>query len=106
MSRTALADQVVVLAHAARQALHQYKFRRAGVQRHIVAVNADAPLHRVRLQQISARHKSGPCLSVHVRRVPHTGVPDRAQRILHGKPPHLPKDGEMIGHPRTMTRPQ
>lgn len=99
MSRTTLADQVVLLAHAARQALHQYKFRRAGIQRDIVTVDPDAAVHRVRLQQVSARQKSGPRLPVHVRRVPHTGVPDRAQRILHGKSPHLPKDGEMIEIP-------
>lgn len=106
MPRTTLANQVILLAHAARQALHQYKFRRVGIQRHIVAVDPDAAVHRVRLQQVSARQKSRPRLLVHVCRVPHTGVADRAQRILHGKSPHLPKDGEMIEIPRTMTRPQ
>lgn len=103
--RTTLADQVILLAHAARQALHKYKFRRAGIQRDIIAVDPHAAVHRVRLQQVSARHESGPRLPVHVRRVPHTGIADRAQRILHGKSPHLPKDGEMIEETRTMTRP-
>jgi len=103
--RTTLADQVVLLAHAARQALHKYKFRRVGIQRDIIVVNPHAAVHRVRLQQVPARHESGPRLSVHVRRVPHTGIADRAQRILHGKSPHLPKDGEMIEETRTMTRP-
>lgn len=102
--RTTLADQVVLLAHTAREALHKYKFRRAGVQRDIIAVDPDVAVHRVRLQQVSARHESGPRLPVHVRRVPHIGVADRAQRILHGKSPHLPKDGEMIEETRTMTR--
>lgn len=41
---------------------------------------------------------------MHVRRVPHTGVADRAQRILHGKSTHLPKDGEMIENSETTTR--
>jgi len=100
--RTTLVDQVVLLAHAARQALHKYKFRRVGIQRDIIVVDPHAAVHRVRLQQVPARHESGPRLSVHVRRVPHTGIADRAQRILHGKSPHLPKDGEET---RTMTRP-
>lgn len=55
VSRITMADQVVFFAHAARQALHQYKFRRAGVQRDIVTVDADAAVHRVRLQQVPAR---------------------------------------------------
>ena len=104
MPRTTLVDQVVLLAHTARQALHKYKFWRVGVQRDIIAVDPDVAVHRVRLQQVSARHESGPRLPVHVCRVPHISVADRAQRILHGKSPHLPKDGEMIEETRTMTR--
>lgn len=89
MPGTAMAHQIFFPAHQPGTVFRWHQLQRTRVQRHFIVVVSSSSLRHLLQQSVQVGPESWSDLPSHVCRLPHSGLPDRAQRFLRRQSAHL-----------------